>query len=83
MCTKPGVDPSWWFSEADDSWTWRIAHWYCKRCPVINECALDAIKTGDIRHGIRAGLQARDRAKLARAFKAAKSLRDFLASEAA
>ncbi len=33
----------------------------CKRCPVQRECFWDAVHTGDMQHGIRAGLRANER----------------------
>lgn len=38
----------------------------CRPCPVRRECLVDAIRTGDNEHGIRAGLRANERRAVAR-----------------
>lgn len=43
-----------------------LAKQICKTCRVARECFLDAIATGDMEHGIRAGLKAAERRAVAK-----------------
>ena len=38
----------------------------CKTCPVTRDCFLDAVATGDMEHGIRAGLKPAERRAVAK-----------------
>jgi WhiB family redox-sensing transcriptional regulator len=66
-CTRPGIDPEWFFPEHGRSA--RRAKRICARCPVQAPCLADALATSpwdDVHGGIRAGTTARERERMRR-----------------
>jgi hypothetical protein len=62
-CTRPGVNPDWFYPESmNDPGAW-AARRICAACPVARECLADALETKD-RFGIRGGLSPKQRSNL-------------------
>ena len=56
------TDPELWFPTGGGNG--RAGKKICGGCPVQAECLQDALDVGDVEHGVRGGLSARDRAAL-------------------
>jgi Transcription factor WhiB len=72
-CSRPAVDPDWWFPLSDLSVVARreaaAAIAICRLCPVRIQCLELSIRHWDVgRHGIWGGLLAVERAELRRLF---------------
>ncbi|MFJ9693434.1 WhiB family transcriptional regulator [Kitasatospora sp. NPDC101183] len=64
-CTRPDVDPDWFFPDDEDEVGERRAKRICAGCPVREMCLALAIKRGE-GHGIFGGLDATERRALTR-----------------
>lgn len=63
LCAQSG-DPDIWFPGPKDQVTAALARRICSMCPFTAPCLLDGLAAGDVR-GIRAGMSARERRKVA------------------